>query len=102
MAAIATISIHAACEGGDARGGTPGKVTVISIHAAREGGDLGDVVVILHIHISIHAAREGGDFDLAYPSDDYLVFQSTPPVRAATEKLLPRVRCVWDFNPRRL
>ena len=40
MAAIATISIHAACEGGDARGGTPGKVTVISIHAAREGGGM--------------------------------------------------------------
>ena len=59
---------------------------MISIHAAREGGD-----VLAHhmpsvLSISIHAAREGGD-----PSEKEIdgfakLFQSTPPVKAATNE----------------
>ena len=35
--------------------------------------------------ISIHAAREGGDFRLPTLFKCALLFQSTPPVKAATE-----------------
>ena len=56
----------------------------ISIHAAREGGDeyKGDIAVILSI--SIHAAREGGDCSGILYLIIYNIFQSTPPVKAAT------------------
>ena len=37
--------------------------------------------------ISIHAAREGGDGHGGIPASDYYRFQSTPPVKAATEDL---------------
>ena len=80
----ATISIHAAREGGDCcvfkmqtvftpfQSTPPVKaatVTVkaerfsgdISIHAAREGGDDKNLVLCVPYRISIHAAREGGD-----------------------------------------
>ena len=57
----------------------------ISIHAAREGGDKR----IFGLYgsptwISIHAAREGGDIRAAFHIVNYQVFQSTPPVKAAT------------------
>ena len=57
----------------------------ISIHAAREGGDLSVSEPYQGCgRISIHAAREGGDVGaLANPSRP-TVFQSTPPVKAAT------------------
>ena len=61
----------------------------ISIHAAREGGDpkakFGDAVFI----ISIHAAREGGDVFVNQPEAGYPIFQSTPPVKAATSCCKP-------------
>ena len=59
----------------------------ISIHAAREGGDAFRRKLPEIADISIHAAREGGD-----PPCVALVpffaptFQSTPPVKAATER----------------
>ena len=58
----------------------------ISIHAAREGGDTRHYKSSPLPLISIHAAREGGDaFRVLY---NYLlpIFQSTPPVKAATNK----------------
>ena len=64
----------------------------ISIHAAREGGD-DNVACFLHSTqaISIHAAREGGD-----PANSLFLgkrlFQSTPPVKAATLKQLISIR----------
>ena len=80
------ISIHAAREGGDAgRREALRKRCFISIHAAREGGDMPHNQSLLLIHISIHAAREGGD---AFPIPNIPPlkrFQSTPPVKAATE-----------------
>ena len=57
----------------------------ISIHAAREGGDVAVAEkTIGTLKISIHAAREGGD---AFPNTTtykHALFQSTPPVKAAT------------------
>ena len=55
----------------------------ISIHAAREGGDASRVSLSILSDISIHAAREGGDKSVPEHIRD-AVFQSTPPVKAAT------------------
>ena len=51
--------------------------------------------------ISIHAAREGGDVDMPIEARETLLFQSTPPVKAATplQRLLALKHI--DFNPRR-
>ena len=59
-------------------------IMAISIHAAREGGDITASGITGVTTISIHAAREGGDPGCRYASDTGLVFQSTPPVKAAT------------------
>ena len=59
------------------------KTYIISIHAAREGGDFVIVAVARNYRISIHAAREGGDVDNQLNLRAAL-FQSTPPVKAAT------------------
>ena len=56
----------------------------ISIHAAREGGDAITDDVLPKGSISIHAAREGGDAVLFGVLHAVIVFQSTPPVKAAT------------------
>ena len=56
----------------------------ISIHAAREGGDSGRGIVEWDEVISIHAAREGGDQTSEVDALYNRLFQSTPPVKAAT------------------
>ena len=57
----------------------------ISIHAAREGGDrLRNIHKISARRISIHAAREGGDPLRTEALQLLTIFQSTPPVKAAT------------------
>ena len=95
----------------------------ISIHAAREGGDNQHPPTARHLRISIHAAREGGDECTHQPIQVLIVFQSTPPVKAATWMLTrlglkgkfqstPPVKAATiyitstgdytcDFNPRR-
>ena len=103
------VSIHAAHEGGDVQGrrllpqvckfqSTPptraatmdGQLAVaiagVSIHAAHEGGDVGASAEGAGVSpVSIHAAHEGGDMDRGEFADDHgMVFQSTPPTRAAT------------------
>ena len=55
----------------------------ISIHAAREGGDQLDERKRNNYAISIHAAREGGDAS-GRRRRRRGIFQSTPPVKAAT------------------
>ena len=103
----ADISIHAAREGGDELDRQSHDGIYISIHAAREGGDLpifynNHSYYIISIHaareggdgfgrsqragvkISIHAAREGGDKGKINLAPEGTVFQSTPPVKAAT------------------
>ena len=61
-------------------------IIVISIHAAREGGDDGNCVCNIIHRISIHAAREGGDETALKAHTRALIFQSTPPVKAATAR----------------
>ena len=80
----ATISIHAAREGGDAVLVNVHACDDISIHAAREGGDVNVSVCKVFAKISIHAAREGGDQHWLFLPSVELEFQSTPPVKAAT------------------
>ena len=84
---ITMISIHAAREGGDVAVIVAHILRkVISIHAAREGGDYSMTDSVKIVAISIHAAREGGDVACV---EVHLLdggFQSTPPVKAATEE----------------
>ena len=61
----------------------------ISIHAAREGGDDEVHLWVGAQRISIHAAREGGDAITAFMLFSVCVFQSTPPVKAATHYINP-------------
>ena len=62
MSLCATISIHAAREGGDSgHSSVTQYAKFISIHAAREGGDFTNINTEPTDRISIHAAREGGD-----------------------------------------
>ena len=56
----------------------------ISIHAAREGGDSSSLQNCALLFISIHAAREGGDAEVQLMIVTFILFQSTPPVKAAT------------------
>ena len=56
----------------------------ISIHAAREGGDRRAKAPDPRRGISIHAAREGGDGCHRCSTQTDEGFQSTPPVKAAT------------------
>ena len=56
----------------------------ISIHAAREGGDSINGKCPAMRFISIHAAREGGDLWTLSSATLRAIFQSTPPVKAAT------------------
>ena len=78
------ISIHAAREGGDKSIAVFQQTGNISIHAAREGGDNIKRSLAGSMGISIHAAREGGDYALIAVVVHNIVFQSTPPVKAAT------------------
>ena len=73
----------------------------ISIHAAREGGDRNMYNVGAVRYISIHAAREGGDFSGSVGFTRYILFQSTPPVKAATCVRADSPKRMADFNPRR-
>ena len=57
----------------------------ISIHAAREGGDRSQQQDRIALPISIHAAREGGDTSPNQGFHNLQRFQSTPPVKAATQ-----------------
>ena len=67
--------------------GSEPETVLISIHAAREGGDQHDVSQLVCDGISIHAAREGGDVTGAAPKPMRGRFQSTPPVKAATDEI---------------
>ena len=96
------ISIHAAREGGDTAGlEDKMRVYIISIHAAREGGDVYITCLINVVCISIHAAREGGDTTVGHERLAAFLFQSTPPVKAATFCQSLRKTGLQHFNPRR-
>ncbi len=76
------------------------KTNDISIHAAREGGDRPFLLLSCCRNISIHAAREGGDAFQRVRELVDVVFQSTPPVKAATQPFF-RQKLEQYFNPRR-
>ena len=69
----------------------------ISIHAAREGGDVRFCIGHTRVDISIHAAREGGDAAFGQHVVGNRVFQSTPPVKAATIRRLS-IRSIARFQ----
>ena len=72
----------------------------ISIHAAREGGDKYQSVQAATALISIHAAREGGDNAPALAGRAHRIFQSTPPVKAATSDFCrPSKSFVFQSTP---
>ena len=73
----------------------------ISIHAAREGGDCQGLLDAWLTVISIHAAREGGDIYEKIRKYLAAVFQSTPPVKAATRQDDTYRLDMRHFNPRR-
>ena len=99
---VRVISIHAAREGGDEQRLAKLEARLnISIHAAREGGDSLKTSLFRNILISIHAAREGGDRPFYFSDNLSTAFQSTPPVKAATIKLIRIPDFVTNFNPRR-
>ena len=83
------ISIHAAREGGDSVALPICYSHKVSIHAAREGGDRSASQSVQQSRVSIHAAREGGDGIRAKKHGFFHRFQSTPPVKAATQQELP-------------
>ena len=60
-AALSSVSIHAAREGGDVSPPRDWSKLAVSIHAAREGGDRSAEDAVIKEDVSIHAAREGGD-----------------------------------------
>ena len=47
------------------------------------------IYIFISIIISIHAAREGGDQMRSFTTPIFQVFQSTPPVKAATVAVAP-------------
>ena len=73
----------------------------VSIHAAREGGDLHQGDAERTFCVSIHAAREGGDCHGCSAVLYGCVFQSTPPVKAATIRSRHPSLYGLCFNPRR-
>ena len=81
------ISIHAPRAGRDALRSVSLKVEIISIHAPRAGRDKRFPRFTPVIPISIHAPRAGRDADFFQGHDQRQAFQSTRPVRGATESL---------------
>ena len=63
-------------------------VTHISIHAPRAGGDDPEPVEGWEARISIHAPRAGGDLSQTTLTFHDSTFQSTPPVRGATFRIV--------------
>ena len=74
---------------------------IISIHAPCEGCDLAwQRDTLCDVCISIHAPREGCDLRSAVPSAVLVRFQSTHPVRGATNNDGTVTVQLLNFNPR--
>ncbi len=96
------ISIHAPCEGSDVFYIIHDFINCISIHAPCEGSDFSKGTTSSDTSISIHAPCEGSDCFVVVIVTLLLKFQSTLPVRGATEKTIDGVTYPDDFNPRSL
>ena len=75
-------------------------LVAISIHAPRAGSDGRYVAVDRIGSISIHAPRAGSDYPCFFSITSAAGFQSTLPVRGATEALKDAKDAEEDFNPR--
>ena len=98
---LVAISIHAPRAGGDGeRLPLPLPVKGISIHAPRAGGD--GVSVLLMVVLSDFNPRPpcGGRPDMIRWTCQAEIFQSTPPVRGATEGAEKKQKKKNYFNPR--
>ena len=82
--ALSTVSIRTAREGGDTSLKPVSLSQAVSIRTAREGGDQSGARHEYAGEVSIRTAREGGDLSNVPPNKPDYVFQSAPPVRAAT------------------
>ena len=85
-----SISIHAPRAGRDSGLIREGFYLRISIHAPRAGRDIDVPELVLTIRISIHAPRAGRDLNEYDITEHLKKFQSTRPVRGATE--------LWDLS----
>ena len=94
------ISIHAPRAGCDWPTKCNQEQKKISIHAPRAGCDDADDLGVWRCSISIHAPRAGCDCIMAGLSTWYAVFQSTHPVRGATDSLRVGLSGSLYFNPR--
>ena len=74
--------------------------SAISIHAPRVGRDAGWAIRCIHYSISIHAPRAGCDHMAAAFSSVCAAFQSTHPVRGATQPIQTSHLLCGNFNPR--
>ncbi len=83
------ISIHATHTGGDEALEQQASQYVISIHATHTGGDEALEQQASQYVISIHATHTGGDTLLNHLHFIRMKFQSTPPIRVATQGRSP-------------
>ena len=60
----------------------------VSIHASLAGGDSQHKAIRALLTVSIHASLAGGDAAVAVSTLSRLTFQSTPPLREATQLLI--------------
>ena len=76
------------------------EVTIISIHAPLAGCDRKAIFILACIIISIHAPLAGCDFLRTTTRTRRRTFQSTHPLRGATDCSPPCMRGLKYFNPR--
>ena len=94
------ISIHAPHTGRDQAliGAVP--AGFISIHAPHTGRDASSASPYIILTISIHAPHTGRDLDEINAQSLALEFQSTRPIRGATNTTSRRITKCLNFNPR--
>ncbi len=90
------VSIHAPREGSDPERLSVVHTLTVSIHAPREGSDGASKVSVNLAPVSIHAPREGSDQE-EFPYVKIYGFQSTPPVRGATD-MVAAIKAVEDVS----
>ena len=81
-------------KGATGTGSNAPSVLDISIHAPREGSDVSRKTLSAWRRISIHAPREGSDKRIHIIIIRPLLFQSTLPVKGATQNIFPVLRSI--------
>ncbi len=96
----APISIHAPHAGCDAGGGSFSLHLGISIHAPHAGCDSDCRITLTYNAISIHAPHAGCDWRSLRHRQRSSLFQSTHPMRGATQRQKAAPSTLINFNPR--